>query len=125
MNNRVKSEGDRFSLYFPPSHEHLLNYISNQVDENGKKINRNKFILKLIDEHFQRNQNSTHHSRNNTSDNVSNQDLLSELQQLKEMVQKLKIVDSETIPLNIKDDYDSSSISLTKEELQQLNNPTF
>ncbi len=133
MNNKGKTEGERFSLYFPPSQEYLLNYINNQVDENGKKINRNKFILKVIDEHFQRNQKQTTHYDEVNYENVSNQDLLNELQQLKEIIKEIKTIDSTTqksntfheISLDIEEDSNSSSISLTKEELNQLNNPTF
>ena len=81
-----------------------------------EKINRNKFILKIIDEHFQQ-----------------NQDLLNELQQLKEIIKEIKIIDFTTkqnnnfpeIPLDIEEKSNSSSISLTKEELNQLNNPMF
>lgn len=98
-----------------------------------EKINRNKFILKIIDEHFQQNQRQTTHYQKAISDNISNQDLLNELQQLKEIIKKIKIIDFTTkqnnnfpkIPLDIEENSNSSPISLTKEELNQLNNPMF
>ena len=134
MNSDTKVEGERFSLYFPPSQEKLFNYVSEQFDENGKKINRNKFILKIIEEHYQNQHNKlkVEQSHQVNQNNVSNQELLDELQILKKMIGDIKIIESTSLKNSSNEESmaedensNSSSISLTKEELQQLNNPMF
>lgn len=134
MNNETKVEGERFSLYFPPSQEKLFNYVSEQFDENGKKINRNKFILKIIEEHYQNQHNKlkAEQSHEVNQNNVSNQQLLDELQILKKMIGDIKVIESTNTKNSpneesiVEDEKTNSpSISLTREELEQLNNPMF
>lgn len=125
MNNNFNSDGARFSLYFPPNCEELFHYVSQQVDEKGKKINRNKFILKVLEEHYQNQVNITKSTQH--VNDVSNQELLNELQILKKMISEMKVIESNNFENNSSNEESETknSISLTKEELQQLNNPMF
>ncbi|MBP3904127.1 hypothetical protein [Turicibacter sp.] len=73
------AQGWRTSLYFAPSEEDLFEFV------NSQDMKRNKFIITLIREAYER-QNTDTTSHSDTS-NITNEELLNEIKSLKTFIE--------------------------------------
>ena len=79
INTSDDAQGGRTSLYFAPTEQDLLDFVNNQP------VKRNKFIINLIREAYERQQAGV--TEQKVASEITNEDLLNEIKALKSFIE--------------------------------------
>lgn len=96
MESNNNKKGERIPLYFSSENQYLLDFINDRVNEVGTKMNRSKYLMDLIKQDYDRIKNNN---------NVTNNDLMLEIKELKSMIKDMNFVHiSESTDIDIENE---------------------